>query len=94
MQHLIYINNGYSFWDLLKFIFNSVIKISMLIKITFKWALDDSKVKNKGTEHAQLNMQEYFKIKHDFIWVVNAVNIVLQRSRMKMKQYLTRHAEM
>ncbi len=49
MHHniIMYINNGYSFWDLLKFIFNSVIKILMPIKIKFKWALDDSKVKIK-----------------------------------------------
>ncbi len=35
--------SGYLVWDLIKFTLNSVIKLSVLLNINFKWAIDDSK---------------------------------------------------
>ncbi len=52
--------NLYSLWDMLKIIFNSAIKLLVLLNIKLKWTLNDCKVnlnvKNKRNKHALLNM--------------------------------------
>ncbi len=40
------VKNRNSFWDLLKITFNKIIKLLLLLKINFKWPLND---------HSQLN---------------------------------------
>ncbi len=36
--------------------FNSVIKLSVFLKMNFKCELDDGKCKNRGNEYEQLNI--------------------------------------
>jgi len=56
------IQNGYSFWDSLKIIFKSGIKLSRFLKIHFKWALDQIKgnlsVKHKWNQQVKTSTND------------------------------------
>ncbi len=55
------LNNGYSFWDLLKITFNSVTKITIIFKDNFMWGLDDAKVICKNVKINEMSMYQQNK---------------------------------